>query len=212
MTEPSEIASVVEPVVDGVWHWRISNSAIGGSISSSHAVRVELADGRVGCVFIDPVRLDVHAMQQLPPEIVAVVLTAHGHQRSAWRIRREHGAKVWAPEGSPGLEEEPDGWYRDGSELPGGLVAIHTPGPEAAHFSLLLPGGRGVIVSDLLQRAGEDGELEYGPFEHHEDPDLTRASVRHLASFDFELLLLDHGAPIAEGGSRRLAELVTSAG
>ena len=53
MSEPREIADHAEQVADGLWHWRIDNSAIGGAISSSHAV----ATGD-GCVLIDPVRLE----------------------------------------------------------------------------------------------------------------------------------------------------------
>ena len=37
MSEPHEIADRVEPVVDGVWHWRISNSNLGGATSSSRS-------------------------------------------------------------------------------------------------------------------------------------------------------------------------------
>ncbi len=207
MTEPAEIASAVEPVVDGVWHWRIHNAAIGGGISSSHAIRTVLDDGRIGCVLVDPVRLDGHAMQQLPHEIVAVVLTAHGHQRAAWRIRREHDAVVWAPEGAEGLEEEPDHSYRSGDDLPGGLVAIHTPGPEAVHYSLHLPSADAVIVSDLVRR-GDDQRLEFVPFEYHDDPLATVESVRHLANLGCRRLLLDHGEPNVEDGAHELAALV----
>ena len=209
MTEPAEIASGVEVVTDGVWHWRIHNAAIGGGISSSHAIRTMLDDGRVGCVLVDPVRLDGHAMQELPHVVVAVVLTSHGHQRAAWRMRREHGAQVWAPVGCEGLDEAPDHSYRAGDDLPGGLVAIHTPGPEAVHYSLHLPSADAVIVSDLVRRP-DDGSLEFVPFEYHEHPEQTVASVRHLASLDCERLLLDHGAPILEGGAQSLRELAAT--
>lgn len=207
MTEPAEIAPVLEPVVDGVWHWRIHNAAIGGAISASHALRVVDESGDAGCVLVDPVRLDPHAEQQLPKPITAVVLTSHGHQRAAWRMRREHGAEVWAPRGSGGLEEAPDHEYGDGDALPGGLRAIHTPGPEQAHFSLHHEELDAVIVSDLVRRA-EDGELEFVPPEYHEDPDATRDSTRRLAELGCGILLLDHGPPVTQGGSRQLERLL----
>ena len=37
MSEPHEVADSIEKVVEGVYHWRIRNSLIGGAISSSHA-------------------------------------------------------------------------------------------------------------------------------------------------------------------------------
>jgi glyoxylase-like metal-dependent hydrolase (beta-lactamase superfamily II) len=207
MTEPPEIASSVKPVVEGVWHWRVHNENIGGGISSSHAVRVELEDGRVGCVLVDPVRLDGHALQQLP-DVVAVVLTSHGHQRSAWRIRHDHEVEVWAPEGAVGLDEQPNHRYRPGDTLPGGLVAIHTPGPEPVHFSLHLPAADAVIVSDLVRRP-DDGHLEFVPFEYHDDPEQTKASTKRIAELGCSVLLLDHGAPNVEDGARELASLVS---
>ena len=41
MSEPHEIADRVEPVVDGVSHWRISNSNLGGATSSSQAISAD---------------------------------------------------------------------------------------------------------------------------------------------------------------------------
>jgi hypothetical protein len=45
MSEAPEIAGDAWIVVPGVWHWRIRNSTIGGSTSSSQAVAEE--DGSV---------------------------------------------------------------------------------------------------------------------------------------------------------------------
>ena len=92
MTEPSEVAEHAETVVDGLYHWRIHNSHIGGSVSSSQALQT--ADG---LVLIDPVRLEQHELERLgTPAVVA--LTAKCHQRAAWRYRREHRARVWPPQ------------------------------------------------------------------------------------------------------------------
>ena len=87
MAPEREIASAIEPVVDGIWHWHASATS-DQRMESGHAVRVELEDGRVGCVLVDPVRLDGHAMQQLPHVVEAVVLTSAARERDAWRIRQ----------------------------------------------------------------------------------------------------------------------------
>jgi len=89
MTEPREIAPSAEEVLPGLWHWRISNSTIGGPTSSSQALLT-----REGLVLIDPVHLDERALGALPRP-TATLLTARCHQRSAWRYRRELGAEVW---------------------------------------------------------------------------------------------------------------------
>jgi len=203
MTEPREIAARAEPVVEGVWHWRIHNSNIGGAVSSSQAV---VADG--SSVLIDPVRLADDALATLPHPI-AIVLTARCHQRASWRYRRQFGATVWLPADAPKAEEEPDRRYAEGDLLPGGLRALRTPGPEWPHYSLLREAGPGVLFCSDLIGGGESGDskLHFIPPEYHEDPAETRRSVERLLDLPFEVLCLDHGAPLThdpKGALRRL--------
>jgi hypothetical protein len=204
MSEPLERADEVEEVAEGLYHWRIHNSGIGGNVSSSHALAT--ADG---CVFIDPVRLAEDAMASLPRP-TAVVLTAKCHQRAAWRYRRELGIEVWLPEDASTADEEPDRSYADGDVLPGGLVAVRTPGPEWPHYSLLLEGEPSVVFcSDLVMHAG-DGTLHFVPPEFHEDPAETRRSVDKLLGLPFAILCFDHGAPIVNDPKAALRRLLES--
>lgn len=210
MSEPREIAERSERVADGLWHWRISNSSIGGGTSSSHAVACE-----DGCVLVDPVRLADDALAALPRP-AAVALTAKCHQRAAWRYRRQFGAEVWLPEDAPAADEEPDRRYAEGDELPGGLMAIRTPGPEWPHYSFLLELGPGVLFcSDLIDVAdgpGPDGvrDLRFIPPEYHDDPDETRRSVEKLLGLPFAILCLDHGAPHVDDPKAALRRLLES--
>jgi len=206
MSEPRETAAGVEEVIEGLYHWQIHNSAIGGGISSSHA----LAAG-AGCVLIDPVRLAEDAMASLPRP-TAIVLTARCHQRSAWRYRAELGLEVWLPEDASAADEEPDRRYADGDVLPGGLVAVRTPGPEWPHYSLLLEDDPGVVFcSDLVMHAG-DGTLRFVPPEFHEDPAETRRSVEKLLGLPFGILCFDHGAPVVDDPKAALRRLLASSG
>jgi glyoxylase-like metal-dependent hydrolase (beta-lactamase superfamily II) len=192
MTEPREIAEHAEPVVEGLWHWSISNSAIGGAASSSQALA---AGGE--CVLVDPVHLAGAAFAALPWP-TAILLTAKCHQRSAWRYRGKFGAEVWAPEGAAETEEEPDRRYTEGDVLPGRLRAIRTPGPEPVHYCLLREEApRVLFCSDLLMGDG-DGGLAFVPGEFHDDPAETRRSVERLAGLDFDVLCLDHGPPVTK--------------
>jgi glyoxylase-like metal-dependent hydrolase (beta-lactamase superfamily II) len=204
MSEPRETADVVTEVVEGIYHWRIHNGAIGGNLSSSHA----LSTGQA-CVLIDPVRLAADAMTSLPRP-TAVVLTAKCHQRAAWRYRREFGVEVWLPKDASASDEEPDRRYADGDVLPGGLVAVRSPGPEWPHYSLLLEGDRGVVFcSDLVMRA-DDGALRFVPPEFHDDPAETRRSVDKLLGLPFSILCFDHGAPIVNDPKAALRRLLES--
>lgn len=190
MAEPPAVADRAEEFVPGVWRWAVSNANIGGAESTSHAVRAE-----EGLVFLDPVRLADDAVEQLG-RVSAICLTAQCHQRSAWRYRRELGARVHAPEGTRAMEEEPDERYGTGDELPGELRAVHTPGPEEVHFSFLLERSpRVLFCSDLLTNYG-GRSLDFVPLEYHDDPRRTRASVEGLLDLEFDVLCLAHGSPV----------------
>jgi glyoxylase-like metal-dependent hydrolase (beta-lactamase superfamily II) len=202
VTEPRETAESIDQIAEGVWHWRIRNSRIGGTVSSSHAVSA--ADGSV---LVDPVRLDDDALAQLR-EPKAIVLTAACHQRSAWRYRAELGLEVWLPEGSRATDEEPDRHYSADDLLPGGLRAVHTPGPEKPHYCLLLEREpRVVFCSDLLMG---DGALELVPGAYHEDPDETRRSVERLLDLDFSILCLAHGPPVSDDPKQAIRDLLAA--
>ncbi len=163
MSEPREVAATADEVLPGLWHWRVSNSGIGGHVSSSHAVVT-----REGCVLVDPVRLDDAALASLPHP-VATVLTARCHQRAAWRYRSELGAEVWLPEDASAADEEPDHTYTDGQMLPGGLRAFRTPGPEWPHYSFLYEGDPGIVFcSDLLMN--DEAGLRFIEPSLHDDP------------------------------------------
>jgi hypothetical protein len=202
MTEPSEIAPAAEEVVPGLWHWRIRNSNIGGSISSSHALR----DGE-GSILIDPVRLDPAALAALPRPS-AVCLTSKGHQRAAWRYRDDYELEVWAPDGAPPMDGEPDRRYRDGDALPGGLRALRTPGPAQVHYSFLLEREPGVLFSPDLLMHPPGGALELVPLEYHDDPEQTLRTIEGLLDLPFSVLCLDHGAPLTGDPKAAIRQLL----
>ena len=198
------MALTIEEVVAGVWHWHVQNERIDAE-SAAHAVW----DG-TGTVLIDPVPLRDEALKRLEP-IVAICLTAACHQRSAWRYRRTFGAKVYAPEGCRTMDEEPDVRYRSGEILPGGLKAIRTPGPEQTHYAFWRERSPGVLFCPDLVMRELDGELVFIPAEYHDDPEVTRDSVRRLLDVPFEVLCMDHGAPITDDPHAALRKLLGQA-
>lgn len=195
------VAEGVERVVSGVWRWHLWDERIDFE-SDAHAVTHE-----GGCVLIDPLPLAPGALQELGT-VSAICLSAACHQRSAWRYRKEFGVEVYAPAGTRPMEEEPDVRYRANDTLPGGLEAIHTPGPEEAHYALW----RGRLPSvlfcpDLLMRQ-DGGGLEFIPAAYHDDPEATRDSVRRLLDLSFSVLCLNHGAPLSNDPHAALRQLL----
>jgi metallo-beta-lactamase superfamily protein len=193
VTEPKTPARTLEEVVPGVLRWTVErDERIGGAETDAHAV---LDDG--GSVLIDPLPLADAKLERLAP-VQAICLTAQCHQRSAWRYRNRFDAPVHAPEGVRPMEDEPDAHYREGDLLPGGLRALRTPGPEEIHFSFLLEREpRVLFCSDLLTNY-PGRPLDFVPLEYHDDPEQTRRTVERLLDLDFEVLCLDHGAPITD--------------
>ncbi len=201
MSEPKATAESAEQVVPGVWRWHVWDERIDFE-SDAYAVA---ADN--GIVLIDPLPLAEESLKALGP-VAAICLTAACHQRSAWRYRKVFGAKVYAPVRSRATEEAPDLRYAAGQRLPGRLEAVHTPGPESAHYAFLRHGKRGVLFcADLLSRA-DDGPLEFVPPPLHDDPAATRDSVRRFLELDFSVLCLSHGAPITHDPHGALRSLL----
>lgn len=201
MSEPRATAEQLEEVVPGVWRWHVLDDRIDFE-SDAHAVSADR-----GAVLIDPLPLADAALERLRP-IVAICLTAACHQRSAWRYRKAFGARVYAPSNSREMDEEPDVRYGEGEMLPGGLAAVHAPGPEEAHYAFLRAGAPAVLFCPDLVMRDRGGALTFVPAEYHEDPQATRDSVRRLLDLSFDILCFDHGAPITKNPHQALRELL----
>ena len=197
MSEPQAVAQSVQEVVPGVWHWHVDDERIGGFVSAAHAVRAD-----DGVVLLDPLPLAAEALSWLG-EVSAICLTTSSHQRSAWRLRRELGVRVWAPAASKEVEEEPDERYSDGDVLPGGLRAIFTPGAGTTQHSLLRDGV--LFTPDLfVHPAGQP--LALIPPEYAHDPEQARRTVEQLLELDFTVLCTGHGAPVTDDPKAAIRE------
>jgi len=200
MSEPRTRANALKKVVPGVYHWRILDERIGAE-SSAHAVAT-----RGGLVLIDPLPLSSRAEAALARlgTVEAILLTGACHQRSAWRYREKYGAKVYAPRSAKGLDEKADKTYTKGDRLPGGLHAVHMPGPAEAHYGFLRRTGGGVFFCpDVLLQVGR-GRLGFLPDPYQDDPAESRASAKKLLKLRFKTLCLAHGRPVTSFARRAI--------
>jgi glyoxylase-like metal-dependent hydrolase (beta-lactamase superfamily II) len=189
MSEPKSRARTIERVSPDILNWHLQDDRI-GSRGDAYAV----VQGK-RCVLIDPLPLAETALAELGT-VEAICLTGSCHQRSAWRYRKQFGVKVYAPERAEGLEEAPDAWYVAGDQLPGGLEAVHAPGPTEVHFALHLSRGDGALFcADVLVRDGE--RLRFVPDEYQDAPKRTRDTARRFLDLRFGVLCCSHGGPLS---------------
>lgn len=86
----------------------------------------------------------------------------------------------------------------DGHLLPGGLLAIHTPGHSLGHVAYFWPEKRVLLAGDV---ASHLGWLRPSPW--NEDFELGLRSLRKLGGLRFDIALFGHGTPIRKEGSFR---------
>jgi len=189
MSEPRNRARKIEYVTSGILHWGVHDDRIDFR-SDAYALR------EAGwSVLIDPLPLKEALLPELG-HVEAICLTGSCHQRSAWRYRKRFRTKVYAPEGSKGLEEKPDVWYGEGNRLLGGLVAIHAPGPTEVHYAFHFMRGDALFCADILANEGE--KLGFVPAKYQDDPKRTRVTAGRFLKLPFSTLCVAHGAPITD--------------
>lgn len=86
----------------------------------------------------------------------------------------------------------------NGHLLPGGLIAIHTPGHSAGHLCFFWPERRLLLAGDV---ASHLGWLRPSPV--YEDYATGLASLKKLADLRFEIALFGHGTPIRKEARAR---------
>ncbi len=201
MPEPSGTAQLVGEILPGIFRFTMHDDRIDFQ-SDCYMV---LDQGRV--VLIDPLPIGEEDLTRLG-EVEAICLTASCHERSAWQLRRKLKVPVYGPGGGVDFEEYPDHWYQADSLLPGGLQAVHAPGPTEAHYAFYLNRHGGVVFcADLLTNAGGSG-LAFVPDEYQDEPARTRGTVRTLLNLDFQALCSDHGDPILQGAKAAIAQVL----
>ena len=200
MTEPKTEAEEIGRLYPWLLHWTINDERIG--VFRSDAFAVQTADGTI---LIDPLPLTGTAQGELE-NVCAIFLTHGNHQRSSWRYRRELGAPVYVPTGVSGLDEEPDHYYGEGDQLPGGLQAIGATCFEGAACYLLFThsdGQTALFCGDLIcQDVG-------GPYRFPVEPSyFTRrpgeADSRRLIETGAKIFCTAHAVPSIDGANEAL--------
>jgi glyoxylase-like metal-dependent hydrolase (beta-lactamase superfamily II) len=89
-----------------------------------------------------------------------------------------------------------------------GLDIIETPGHTPGHLSVLDPVSGILVTGDAASGAG--GTLAGPNPQFSEDMGQANDSIRKLAGFEYETILVGHGEPIISGGSEAMAALAAT--
>ena len=206
MAEPQTRADRIDHLFPWLLHWSIADERIGSFRSDAYAV--ETPDG---LMVIDAVPLVPHLQESLGT-VAGLFLTHGNHQRSAWRLRRELGAPVYAPAGATGLDEDPDVWFDARTVLPGGLVGVEAGGFDAAcYLSFTHADGTGVVFcGDLIcQDPGEPYRFPVQP--GYFDQAAGAEDARRLLELRTTALCPAHAAPIRDGCRQALQGAIDGA-
>lgn len=192
-------------IVPGIFHWTVEHPDIHVAVSSHYVAPARM--------LVDPLEPDdgmgVFDALDAPPE--HVVLTSGLHWRHAERFRDRYGAAIRAPApaadrfSGSGRSFEPFG-HED--VLAAGVTALEVGGIAPDDFALHVDVGSGAIVlADAVMRYG--GQLGFFPDHLWEDPRTEQRKVleslrRTVLKRDFDVLLLAHGDPLADGGRAAL--------
>lgn len=124
-------------------------------------------------------------------------------------------APIWQPRlaqiCAPALRWLPragvDDLLHDGDELSvlGGLRVVHTPGHTHGHIALHLPNAGVLLAGDAIQR--RPGRLTPPLRVVTADWSAALASVRRLATLEFEILALSHFPPVRRNATEELRRL-----
>lgn len=205
MSAPSTVAKRLETIGRGVLRLVVHDERIDHQ-SNGYAL---IENGVI--TVIDPLPV-VPGLLERHGRIGAIVIACPSHQRAAFGLRTASGAAIHAPAESHGLQGEADHLFRDGDRLPGGLVAVHAPGPSGPHYALRLERPPGFLfVADLLLNDSRSG-IRFLEAPHLPDPAAARRSVLLLLGLPFERLAFGHGDPILEGGREAMRAVLGAEG
>jgi glyoxylase-like metal-dependent hydrolase (beta-lactamase superfamily II) len=144
-----------------------------------------------------------------PDHVGGLAAIKHGSPAkvASSRVEAEFIARKRVYDGPPGIQRHPGTVVDvplDDGQVHDGLRMIFTPGHTRGSMSLLDETRSLCIAGDAVNN--ESG-LRPMPDQYNVDPSQHRESIKKLATFHFENVVMGHGTPIKGGASAKIAEL-----
>jgi len=189
---------VIRDVAPGLWIWRMPHPDWSPERGWDAPVTSTCVESGGEVALLDPLapgedetafweRLDAR-----PPTMVVVLKPDHVRSVDLFVGRydaRAYGPDVFHRDDIPETDLE---WIGEGSELPGGLVALHD-GRGRNETPLWLPEQRTIVFADALTTSAE-GELRiwWTPWNEQR----VVPALRELLELPFERVIVAHGEPV----------------
>jgi hypothetical protein len=187
----------ITDVAPGLWIWRMDHPAWSPHVHWEPGVTSTCVESGGEVALLDPLAppedvTDVWERLDNRPPTVVVVLKPD-HVRDVDLFVERYGARAYGPDmffagDAPKTELD---WIGEGSELPGGLIALYD-GRGRNETPIWLPEQRAIVFADALTE--RDGLLVVWGTPWHEKRVLP--ALRELLELPFEHVIISHGEPV----------------
>jgi hypothetical protein len=166
-----------------------------------------------GVVLIDPREPAAEKLTELESgwsgRPVASLLTNAWHEQDCYGFRERYRSPVWsAAAGESEHDGEPDHFFVEGDELPGGIEAVVLSDGfcgDTVFFWTAPDGERVAFVGDAVSAQIRDGEIDFH-LQMYGRPTLDdyRAAFQRVADREIDMMCLAHGGCMADDPGKRL--------
>jgi glyoxylase-like metal-dependent hydrolase (beta-lactamase superfamily II) len=184
-------------VAPGLWIWRMEHPAWAPHVHWEPGVTSTCVESGGEVVLLDALAPPEDAsdiwkrLDEIPPTVVVVLKPDHVRDVDLFVERydaRAYGPDVFYSGDAPKTELD---WIGEGSEVPGGLIALYD-GRGRNETPMWLPEQRAIVFADALTE--RDGELVVWGTPWHEKRVLP--ALRELLDLPFEHVIISHGQPV----------------
>ena len=184
-------------VAPGLWIWRMDHPAWSPHVHWEPGVTSTCVESGGEVALLDPLAPPEDAtevwqrLDEIPPTVVVVLKP--DHVRDVDFFVERYGARAYGPDmffagDAPKAELD---WIGEGSELPGGLLALYD-GRGRNETPMWLPEQRTIVFADALTE--RSGQLVVWGTPWHEKRVLP--ALRELLDLPFEHVIISHGEPV----------------
>lgn len=189
---------------DELWGWSVFNPDRNLDFHSTLWVR---SDGNVAFDPLPQSEHDRRHLLELGP-LAWIVVTNSDHVRDSLELAKATGAKLAGPRGEQATLALPcDRWLAGGDNLVGGLEILSFAGSKTPGELACVIEGHTLVTGDLI-RAHQAARLTLLPDAKLSDKSRAIASIKPLAAYPLEAVLVGDGWPIFRDGQRAIQELI----